>query len=259
MKTKYITSSDGTRIAYDQTGRGPALMMLHGGGWTKSEWHKLGYVDRLKKDFTVISVDIRGNGESDKRVRADDYQIDRICEDLLTVASACDQNKFAIWGFSFGGNIARYLAARSNRISAIAVIGVPLFGPAVNETFDIFIDEYLEKWQPLVQAYTQGSFPDDASEKDKKAIASGNIAVWLGTLRAMRKWGSIDPQDVKCPILFAVGSENENAMNWMESNREILEKPEIQVEIFKGLNHNQEFDEIDSVFSVLSLFFNKQA
>ena len=204
-------------------------------------------------------MDIRGNGESDKRFRVNDYHIDRICEDLLTIASDCNLKKFAIWGFSYGGNIARYLAARSNRVSAIAVVGVPLFGPAVDETFDRFIDEYLEKWQPLVKAYNQGAFPEDASEKEGKAIASGYIPVWLGTLRAMRIWGSIDPGDVKCPILFAVGSENENAMQWMEANREVLGKANIQVEVFEGLDHNQEFDEIDNVFPVLSSFFTEHA
>lgn len=259
MKTKFITSSDGTRIAYDKTGRGPALMMLHGGGWTKNDWHELGYVERLKKDFTVISVDFRGNGESDKRFRVNDYQIERICEDLLAVADACSLREFGIWGFSFGGNIARYLAAVSDRVSAIAVIGVPLFGPAVEGIFDNYVDEYLEKWQPLVQAYNQGNFPEDVSEKDKNAIASGYIPVWLGTLRAMRKWGSIDPEDVKCPILFVIGSENEYVMKWKEANREGLGKANIQIEIFEGLDHNQEFDEIDVVFPVLSSFFKEHA
>lgn len=255
MKTKFITSSDGTRIAYDKTGRGPALMMLHGGGWTKSNWHELGYVERLKKDFTVISVDIRGNGESDKKFRVDDYRIDRICEDLLSIASDCNLKKFGIWGFSYGGNISRYLAARSNRVSAIAVIGVPLFGPAVDETFDSFIKEYLEKWQPVVNLYHQGVFPENVSEKDKNAVANGSVPVWIGTLKAMRKWRSIKPEEVKCPILFAVGSKNENVMKWMEANSESLGKANVQVEVFEGLNHNQEFEEIDTVFPALTSFF----
>jgi pimeloyl-ACP methyl ester carboxylesterase len=55
MATKFATAEDGTRIAYDVTGQGPALMLLHGAGKTRRDWHKVGYVDRLKDDFTVIT------------------------------------------------------------------------------------------------------------------------------------------------------------------------------------------------------------
>jgi hypothetical protein len=48
MATRFGTSADGTCIAYDVTGSGPALMLLHGAGKTRRDWHKVGYVERLK-------------------------------------------------------------------------------------------------------------------------------------------------------------------------------------------------------------------
>jgi pimeloyl-ACP methyl ester carboxylesterase len=48
VATRFSTSVDGTRIAYDVTGSGPALMLLHGAGKTRRDWHTLGYVERLK-------------------------------------------------------------------------------------------------------------------------------------------------------------------------------------------------------------------
>jgi pimeloyl-ACP methyl ester carboxylesterase len=62
METVYTTSPDGTRIAYDVTGTGPALMLLHGGMQTRRVWHDLGSVDRLRPRFSVVTVDLRGNG-----------------------------------------------------------------------------------------------------------------------------------------------------------------------------------------------------
>ena len=106
MVTKFVTSTDGTRIAYDVTGQGPALMLLHGAGKTRRDWHKVGYVDRLKDDFTVITVDIRGPGDSDVRVDIGEYAVEKICDDLVGVAEACKAKEFLIWGYSFGGNIA---------------------------------------------------------------------------------------------------------------------------------------------------------
>ena len=56
MPTMFASSNDGARIAHDVTGSGPALVLLHGAGKTRRDWHKAGYVDRLKDDYTVITV-----------------------------------------------------------------------------------------------------------------------------------------------------------------------------------------------------------
>jgi pimeloyl-ACP methyl ester carboxylesterase len=61
-------------------------------------------VERLKEEFTVITVDIRGTGESDFLTDIGDYTIEKICADLNAVADACEIQGFAVWGFSFGGN-----------------------------------------------------------------------------------------------------------------------------------------------------------
>src|SRR5688572_16267889 len=45
--TKFVTSKDGTKIAYDTVGSGPAIMLLHGAGQTRAEWQRTDYVKRL--------------------------------------------------------------------------------------------------------------------------------------------------------------------------------------------------------------------
>ena len=70
MTTLFATSPDSTRLAFDVTGDGPPLLLLHGGGGSRLEWHAAGYVDRLREEFTVISMDLRGHGESSVISRA---------------------------------------------------------------------------------------------------------------------------------------------------------------------------------------------
>lgn len=135
MPAECVVSADGTRIAYDITGSGPALMLLHGAGKTRRDWHKLGYVKLLQDDFRVITVDIRGTGESDRPREISDYGIAKIIQDIVSVADACDVQQLAVWGYSFGGNIARHLAARLERISRVVIVGVPL-GPGGSDEFD---------------------------------------------------------------------------------------------------------------------------
>ena len=61
----FLTSPDGTRIAYDVQGNGPALLLLPGLAERRRIWQELGYVDRLCNHFQVITMDRRGMGESD--------------------------------------------------------------------------------------------------------------------------------------------------------------------------------------------------
>ena len=245
MAGRFSTSVDGTRIAYDVTGSGPALMLLHGASKTRRDWHKLGYVERLEDDFTVIMVDIRGTGDSDHLHNIADYGIGRICEDLYTVADACNVRDFGVWGFSFGGNIARYLGAWSDRVTAIAVIGVP-FGPAVSKDFDPYIDNYVKRWDAQVQAYRRG-------ERAKPSQAF----VWWACFQAMRGWPDVEPGDVECPSVLLVGTKNEPVMAWVEANRGSLDGAGVCVEVVEGLSHAREFDAVERVLPVVSGFLRK--
>jgi pimeloyl-ACP methyl ester carboxylesterase len=244
-KPLFSTSVDGTRIAYDVTGCGPALMLLHGAGKTRQDWHRVGYVERLKDEFTVITVDLRGSGDSDRLLAPVDYGIEKICEDLYGVADACGVGRFAVWGFSLGGNIARYLGAWSDRVTAIAVIGVP-FGPAVHAEFDRFIDEFLIKWEPVILAAREGDVP--------KSKIKGQIPMLAACAQGMRGWPDVEPAEVGCPVLLLTGTKNKSALGWVEANRGVLDAAGVQVKVIVGLTHNQEFTQIDRVFPVVSSF-----
>jgi pimeloyl-ACP methyl ester carboxylesterase len=249
MKTQFITSPDGVHLAYDVTGQGPALMLLHGAGKDRRDWHKVGYVERLRSNFTVINADIRGSGESDFLTQVSDFSIEKICADIYTVADACDAAHFSIWGYSFGGNITRYLGAWSDRISAIAVIGVP-FGPAVDAAFDRFIDDYLEKYKPLIVAHHDSA----ATQKKSNSKIKAHIPVLAACFQAMRDWPRVEPNDLKCPTMLLVGTKNKNVMNYVQSEQDALERTGIQAETIAGLNHQQEFSQIDQVFPPVSAF-----
>jgi pimeloyl-ACP methyl ester carboxylesterase len=247
----FTTSVDGTRIAYDVTGHGPAVMLLHGAGKTRRDWHKLGYVERLKDAFSVITVDIRGAGDSDRLYDVADYGIEKICEDLYAVADACDMDKFAVWGFSLGGNIARYLGAWSDRVTAIAMIGVP-FGPAVHADFDRFIDQFLKKWESVILAARVGALPHSRGK------IKGQIPALAACFQAMRDWPNVEPGEVDCPTLLLTGTRNTSTLAWVEVNRSALDAVGVQTEVAEGLTHDQEFTQIDRVFPVVSAFFRSQ-
>ena len=213
-KTQFVTSKDGTKISYDVTGSGPVVMLLHGGGTDRQSWHQAGYVARLAKEFTVVAIDIRGNGESDRPQPASAYSWERINEDILAVADAVKAPRFALWGFSYGANVGRYLASRSDRVTAMVYIGIN-FGAAVDETFMSYI-----KKMP-------------------------NPPIWI---TALIGYPRVEPSDMKCPTLWLVGTNNEAAYASAKQYGAKLAGTKVTLAVVDGLNHPQEFEQIDRVF-----------
>jgi tetratricopeptide (TPR) repeat protein len=207
MKTLFCTSPDNARIAYDVTGNGPALILLHGGNRNRRTWHEAGYVDRLKDDFKVITIDIRGHGESDRPTDSAAYAIEKICADVYAVADACDVQRFAVWGFSFGGNIARYLSAWSDRVSKVVIVGIS-FGPAAPGDFRRRINQFVAKWEPIIKAHAQGQPVPGISDEERAALESGAIPVQVACYGTMPSWPDIEPEELRGPALVVVGSEN---------------------------------------------------
>lgn len=254
MNTSFAVSPDGCHIAYDVNGHGPPIVLLHGGGHTRQNWHSQGYVGRWQNDFTVITIDIRGNGESDKPVETNSYTSIRHCEDVLAVANACAIERFTICGFSYGGNIGRYLAAQSTRVAKLIMIGIP-FGLGASGEFRQFILNFRAHWLPIVEGQAQGVIDTRSlSPDDQDDLKSGVIPATLAWLSAMLDWESIEPKDLLCPTLWLAGSRNETALVSMKEYKSALNESKVDAQVVEGLDHKQEFTEIDKVFPLLNAF-----
>jgi pimeloyl-ACP methyl ester carboxylesterase len=254
MSTSFATSPDDIRIAYDVGGHGIPLVLLHGGGQTRLDWHTAGYVERLKYNFKVITIDIRGNGESEKPTESTAYSIEKHCQDILTVTRACRVEQFTIWGYSYGGNIGRYLAAQSTLVTRLIMMGVT-FGPGASGKFRQFIIDFRDHWTPILQAQADGTLDVQAlSQKDQVRLQSSDVPVTMAWLSAILDWRSVQPGEVRCPTLWLIGSRNDPSMTGAREYKEKLKDSKVQVQVVEGLNHDQEFTKIDKVLPVMLSF-----
>jgi pimeloyl-ACP methyl ester carboxylesterase len=254
MNTLYANSPDGTRIAYDRSGMGPAIVLLHGGGGTRQEWYEAGYVRRLRDYYTVIAVDLRGHGESGLRTDPADYSTDKMGQDILAVADACAVERFVMWGMSYGGKVSRYLAAQSERVAKFIMIGTPL-GPGVSGERRQQALDFCAHWPPIVQAQRDGTLDlDSLSHADRDVLCRLNVPAMLAWVRAMLDWPTIEPADFRCPTLWLVGSEDRHAMASLREYEGSLEGARVRVHIAEGLDHESAFDEIDQVFPAMLAF-----
>ena len=261
MNTRFVTSADSTRLAFDVTGDGPHVLLLHGGGGSRAEWHAAGYVDRLREEFTVISMDLRGHGESDKPTDPSMYTTDKLGDDILAVADACGAENFILCGYSFGGNVSRYLAARSARVSKLVMLGNRL-GTGVSGQFRQFVFDFRERWEPTVRSARGGKFdPESLPAKDQEDIRQLSfpaelLPCVLAWSSAMLDWGTVTPKDLRCPTLWVIGTENEMALESYREYETEIPHSKVQVHLLEGLNHEQEFENIEQVLPVILAFLN---
>jgi pimeloyl-ACP methyl ester carboxylesterase len=251
--TLYTQSPDGTQIAFDVAGQGPTVIMLHGGSESRQSWHDAGYVDRTKGAFQVITMDLRGHGESDKPVDQTSYTTDKLVQDILAVADYCGAKTFVLWGYSYGGNISRYLAAQSERVAGSIIIGIP-FGPGASDEFRTYIDDLENHWRPILEAQEANTLDrDKLSNEDQVVLKEHNPSLTLAWLNAILDWTTVLPGDLRSPTLWLIGSENMGAMASLSEFQESL-PDSVQVRVIEGLTHEQEFTDIDKVLPALLEF-----
>jgi pimeloyl-ACP methyl ester carboxylesterase len=114
-----ITSRDGTRIAFEREGSGPAVILVGGGLVDRSENTPL--VPELAGCFTVFNYDRRGRGESGDTLH---YAVEREIEDLAALVTEAGGSAH-LYGVSSGGALALEAAAAGLAVHKVAVYEVP--------------------------------------------------------------------------------------------------------------------------------------
>ena len=68
----------------------------------------------------------------------------------------------------------------------------------------------------------------------------------------MLDWSAITPKDLRCLTLWLIGSENPGAMESFRIYEAEIPNSKVNVHIIKkGLNHEQEFNDIEQVLLVI--------
>lgn len=159
----YIKSNDGAKIAvYDLKRRGceKTIVLVH--GWPLS--HKMFEYQLpalLKAGYRVITIDLRGFGQSDATACGYDY--DQMATDLYHVIRALNLKRFALLGFSMGGAIVtRYMALyKGYGVSKLCLLDAAVpsycktarnpYGNAVEETNKLIALGYCDR--PALNKY----------------------------------------------------------------------------------------------------------
>jgi pimeloyl-ACP methyl ester carboxylesterase len=111
-----VTSKDGTTIAYDRLGEGPAIVLVSGGSVDRQS--NAGLASVLASSFTVYNYDRRGRGPSGD---TQPYAIEREIEDIDAVIQAAGGSAH-LYGSSSGAALALMAAkALPGRVRKLAL------------------------------------------------------------------------------------------------------------------------------------------
>ena len=120
-----VTSKDGTTIAFDQSGTGPALILV-GGTFEQramdSETAQLAALPLLAQHFTVFHYDRRGRGDSTDTLP---YAVEREIEDIEALIDAAGGSAF-VFGISSGAALAMEAAIKlGGKVKKLAMYEAP--------------------------------------------------------------------------------------------------------------------------------------
>jgi pimeloyl-ACP methyl ester carboxylesterase len=122
--TDFAISADGTSIAYESIGTGPALVLVDGALCSRDFGPCRSAAEHLSGTFTVYIYDRRGRGESGNTAP---YAPEREYEDLAAVIAAAGGDAYVL-GYSSGGALALQAAASGVPMRKLASYEAPYVG-----------------------------------------------------------------------------------------------------------------------------------
>ena len=88
-------------ITYDDTGSGPAVVLIHGYPFNRSMWAE--QVSALADSYRVVTLDLRGHGESESSTGASTMKL--MAQDVAALMDELQIDRAVIGGLSMGGYV----------------------------------------------------------------------------------------------------------------------------------------------------------
>ncbi len=207
-----IRSADDATIHYEVRGAGPTVILAHGSLMQGAAWIEAGYVDALS-GFTCVVMDCRGYGASTRPHSSDAYTVERYVDDIAAVADACDAQRFAIVGYSWGTAGAWHAAAAfPDRVAALVAIGG--WHPNLY-SFDLEVMEKL-RIQPMRDIGVEGFAEYMKSQEGplpawwERQVRVSDPHSYIAQRYAAVTWTRLAPARVRVPTLLISGAEEDS-------------------------------------------------
>ena len=197
-----FTSFDGTTIHYDILGEGKPVVLLHGFITNGESWKRAPVRQALADaGFKVITLDLRGNGQSDKPHNAEAYRDNAELKDVMALTKHLGLTNYDVVGYSRGAILTAKLLTMDKQVRR-AVMG----GISVD-----FSDPNWYRRKNFHEALTKpGSHPElQAAVDNAKKSGADTVA-----LARMQEFQPVTPKTelakIRIPVLVVNGDQDKD-------------------------------------------------
>lgn len=246
-ETRYMTASDGLRLAYcvddfsDPWEPREALILIHAAMGSSRRLYK--WVPILSREFCVVRPDMRGHGATGMP-GPDQLSLERLARDVVELADHLGLQKFHVAGSSAGAIVAmRTTLDYPERIASLANFAST---PGLKNSL---ID--MDRWVNHIRARGMRGFLEDTLEERFPDVADKGFLAWFVEESArtdpelFARFGpmmkAVDLTDrlheIKCPMLNVVpGHDPLGAPGQYEVYK--VHVPHCEFIVYDGLPHN---------------------
>jgi pimeloyl-ACP methyl ester carboxylesterase len=269
-----VTSRDGTKIAYDRFGHGPALILVNGALGDRKLDRRIklmsGIAGALARNYTVINYDRRGRGDS---TEAGPFSVQREIEDIAALIDEFG-GRAALFGFSSGGALALRAAGARIGVGRVAVYEAPFMVDAQDkrppEDYGRRLDELVAAGDRsgAVKHFMRNAIGMPAPLvaamrltpmwKDMQASALTLPYDWAALGERNMRGDSLDPGEwatVTVPALVAYGAKSpSNLQKGARALADVL--PNVELAVLEGIGHRLK---VETLVPVLAGFLSRTA
>lgn len=250
-------------LDYEDYGSGKVLLMLHGLGSTKKDWDA--QVPFFSKNFRVITVDLRGHGNSTKP--QDAYGVHLMTEDIKCFLDALEIKKATLIGFSMGGAVAFDFAVKyPENLENLVIVNS---GPDFNDMGQIGEDllngrtKFLETkgLDALAKEISFNMFPEDSQidlrNEFEERCKQNDYNAYYKSFTTLMSWGLGEKlKDIKTRTLVVASDMDYTPVSFKEDYVSRLQNAKLVV--IENSRHGAVIDQPEAFNNALLNFLNDE-
>jgi 3-oxoadipate enol-lactonase len=252
-------SVEGASIYYEIHGKGEVVLLLHGLGSSLRDWEL--QIPALAERYTVLAVDMRGHGRSDKP--SGPYSVAIFARDVASVLRTLALGPAHVVGISMGGMIGFQLAVDAPSLvrSFVAVNSGPALVPrTLREVIALASRRVALRvigLRGLAKKVAAMNFPrpDQAAFRARleESLASNDEAVYRAVFRSLIGWSVAERiGTIHCPVLVVSGDNDYTPVAAKEAYA--AKMPRARVAVIANSRHVTPMDQTEA-FNRLMLDF----
>ena len=236
-------------IAYYKTGKGPAIILIHGLGLRSESW--IEQIKILKKNYTIYSLDLPGHGQS-KLLSQEKFTLKGFCSEITKFMKLLDICKPIMIGHSLGALITIEIAGNNPKIlkSGIAISSVYKRSKEAlrkvqkrakeikeNPNEETLVNKLIERWFGNLKSLKMNNH----AKFIKKLLLLNKKNNFEGYANAYDLFSKLDGnstktvKNIKVPMLYVTGEKDLNSTPSM--SKKLAKINDQNYAIIKGARH----------------------